>query len=161
MNSLDATALRTWIRSGTALSKIWLEGFQAGQLEWDKFGLFLINVTMPPIELNLRLRAGTENHADDISEGERVGPFGAAYMAVEIGTGNVQYLFGRDDGPYLIYHHLNTGSVKTALRWSAIPHVATRLASFVAQGFVPMMQLIVTVTMDALRVTVRPANNCQ
>ena len=31
MNSLDATALRNWIRSGTDLSKIWVEGFQAAK----------------------------------------------------------------------------------------------------------------------------------
>ncbi len=34
MNSLDATALRNWIRSGTALSKIWLEGFLAAKAGW-------------------------------------------------------------------------------------------------------------------------------
>lgn len=31
MNQLDAVSLRSWIRSGTGLAKIWVEGFQAAK----------------------------------------------------------------------------------------------------------------------------------
>lgn len=90
-----------------------------------------------------------------------MGPLGAAYMAVEIGTWDVQNFLRRDDGPYLIYHHLNIGPVKAALRWSAIPHIATGLTPLVTQGLVPMMQLVMSITKDALRGRVRTANNRQ